>query len=65
MLKISKVHVSLAIQYAADAIGKIAELVDRDEIDEGALKGKIYVAKIALDRALQTLDSIPTPEEKD
>ncbi len=64
-MKISKVHVSLAIQYAADAIGKIAELVDRDELDEGALKGKIYVAKTALDRALQTLDSVPMPKEKD
>lgn len=63
-MKTSKVHVSLAIQYAADAIGKIAELVDRDEIDEGTLRGKIYVAKIALDRALQSLDEIPMPEEK-
>lgn len=64
-MKISKVHVSLAIQYAADAIGKIADLVDRDEIDKGALEGKINVAKIALDRALQSLDAVPMPKEKD
>jgi len=64
-VKTSKVHVSLAIQYTADAIVTLAELIDRDEIDEGALKAKIAVAKIALDRALQTLDAVPMPEGKD
>lgn len=58
-MKISKMRVSLAIQYASDAIAKIADLIDRDEIDENMLTAKITVAKIALDRALQSLDEIP------
>ncbi|KKM96014.1 hypothetical protein LCGC14_1182330 [marine sediment metagenome] len=64
-MKTSKVHVSLAIQYASDAIGKIAELVDRSEIDEDALKEKIFVAKTALDRALSSLDRVPMSSDEE
>lgn len=60
-MKISQVHLSLTIQYASDAIGKLADLIDRSDRSDVA----ILVARTSLERALQSIDeiSISTEEE--
>lgn len=63
-MKISQVHLSLTIQYASDAIGKLGDLITARELDEGRVNVTIEVAKTALERALQSLDEISiSPEE--
>lgn len=60
-MKISQVHLSLTIQYASDAIGKLADLIDRPDKSDVT----ISIAKTSLERALRSLDeiSISTEEE--
>lgn len=60
-MKISQVHLSLTIQYASDAIGKLADLIDCPDRSNVA----ILVARTSLERALQSIDeiSISTEEE--
>lgn len=66
-MKISQVHVSLAIQYAADAIGKLAELVDSNDRGrpEHLNSVSILIARTALERSLRSLKDIPMSKEKD
>ena len=58
-MKISQVHLSLTIQYASDAIGKLADLIDRPDKDV-----VILTAKTSLERALRSLDEISIPMKK-
>ncbi len=64
-MKISQMHLSLSIQYAADAIAQLASIIDsNDRGRPGRLDSvAISAARTSLERSLRSLKDIPMPKK--